>query len=129
MIPSPNDSARYTGSAVGKYAERDIGTDTARKGLFTATAELEANFEDDMIKGTITDFVDDSGMPRPWHVVLEETAMIETSAFAWVTSGEADGQDWTGTWNGEFYGRGACSWTEALAEFGCRLVQRVVWLQ
>ena len=31
--------------------------------MFTATAELEANFEDvDMIKGTIEDFVDDSGM-------------------------------------------------------------------
>ena len=73
-IEGANDSARYAGSAVGKYAERDIGTDTARKGLFTATANLEANFAAvDMIKGTITDFVDDSGMRRPWHVVLGES--------------------------------------------------------
>ena len=120
-IDGPNDSARYAGSAVGKYAERDIGTDTARKGLFTATAELEANFEADMIKGTIEGFMDDSGMPRPWHVVLEEVA-IETSAFAWNTSGEADGRDWLGTWKGEFYGRGL--WPSSVAglfnaTFGC----------
>ena len=42
-----NDSARYTGSAVGKYAERDAGTDTARKGLFRATATLDATFDGD----------------------------------------------------------------------------------
>ena len=39
-IAGDNDSARYAGSAVGKYAERDTGTDTARKGLFTAMADF-----------------------------------------------------------------------------------------
>ena len=108
-----NDSARYTGAAVGKYAERDAGTDTARKGLFRATATLEATFEGegegtDMIKGTIRDFVDDSGASRTaWHVVLVETP-IDDGAFGATTvattSGEAQGQDWRGNWNGEFYG-------------------------
>jgi hypothetical protein len=104
-----NDSAEYTGSAVGKYAERDAGTDTARKGLFRATATLVATFEgdgEDMIEGTIDEFVDDSGVPRmAWHVVLGESA-IAAGAFGAATSGEAEGQDWKGSWNGEFYGRG-----------------------
>ena len=105
------DSATYTGSAVGKYAERDAGTDTARKGLFRATATLTVNFEvvdvDDNIKGTIDEFVDDSGVPRPaWHVVLGESE-IAAGAFGATTSGEAQGQDWKGSWNGEFYGQGA----------------------
>ena len=122
MIPSPNDSATYTGSAVGKYAERDIDTDTARKGLFTATAELKANFADDMIKGTIEDFMDDSGMPRPWHVVLEETGIADGAFADAATSGEAYGQDWTGSWEGEFYGRGDVPSSVAglfNATFGC----------
>ena len=77
-------SASYAGSAVGKYAERDTGTDTARKGLFTATANLEADFDVvDNIKGTITDFVDDSGASRTgWHVVLgdaDDTPIVRTS--------------------------------------------------
>ena len=99
VVPGDDvDSAKYTGSAVGKYAERDAGTDTARKGLFRATATLVATFEDaeadeDMIEGTIDGFVDDSGAPRTWHVVLGESA-IAAGAFGATTSGEAQGQDW-----------------------------------
>ena len=60
-----------------------------------------------MIKGTIEGFVDDSGASRTaWHVVLGESDLNE-GAFAATTSGEAQGQDWTGNWNGEFYGQGA----------------------
>jgi hypothetical protein len=120
-----NDSAEYTGSAVGKYAERDAGTDTARKGLFRATATLVATFEgdgEDMIEGTIDEFVDDSGVPRmAWHVVLGESA-IAAGAFGAATSGEAEGQDWKGSWNGEFYGRGDVPSSVAglfNATFGC----------
>ena len=124
-IPGANDSARYNGSAVGKYAERDTGTDTARKGLFTATAMLEADFEDDMIKGTVTNFVDENGASRSgWHVVLGESSFSGDSDFEGSTSGEAHGQDWTGAWNGEFYGRPATTVPSSVAglfnaTFGC----------
>ena len=115
-------SASYAGSAVGKYAERDAGFDTARKGLFTATADLEADFVANNITGEITNFVDDSGASRTgWHVDLEE-ASFTASAFMGTTTGEAHGQDWTGDWNGEFYGRGNVPSSVAglfNATFGC----------
>ena len=61
-------------------------------------------------------------MPRPWHVVLEEDMIETTSAFDGDTTGEAYGQDWTGGWNGEFYGRGDVPSSVAglfNATFGC----------
>ena len=36
--------AKYSGNAAGFFAERFIGTDTAKSGRFTATAELTADF-------------------------------------------------------------------------------------
>ena len=113
-IAALEGSAVYNGSAVGKYATRDVGETRAEKGLFTATAELTASFVEDDISGTITDFMDDSGTMRPgWHVTLlgsaaeTATADFDGSAFVGVTRGEADGRDWWGNWNGEFYGNSA----------------------
>ena len=59
--PTLTGSASYAGPAAGKYATRVAGSDTAQKGVFTATANLTAEFEgDNMVSGRITDFMDES---------------------------------------------------------------------
>ena len=68
-------SASYEGPAAGKYATRVAGSDTAQKGVFTATANLTAEFDaSNMVSGRITDFMDETGSPLVgnWNVVLDE---------------------------------------------------------
>jgi hypothetical protein len=115
-LPSTG-TATYDGTAVGKYAERDVGSETARKGLFTANAELEATWggAGTSVEGTVKGFVDELGESRAgWHVILGDGN---------VTSGEADGRDWSGAWDSSFYGNDATEPTSIAgmfnATFGC----------
>ena len=43
-ITALTGKAKYSGNAAGFFAERFIGTDKAKSGRFTATAELTADF-------------------------------------------------------------------------------------
>ena len=65
-------TAIYKGGAAGKYAIRAGSTNDA--GHFIADATLNADFEDDMISGTISNFkVGDDGESRDWSIALEES--------------------------------------------------------
>jgi hypothetical protein len=99
-------SATYVGPAVGKWATRVEESDTANKGVFSATADLTAVFGDaDTVSGQVRDF-DIPGFDAV--VVLAPTtpgtSNIDGATFSGVTRGEADGRDWSGTWRGAFYG-------------------------
>jgi hypothetical protein len=111
-ITSVTGTATYKGPAVGIWAERVRELETAHSGTFRADAELKATFtttdtddEDDMIGGTITNFMLDNGASRNWRVMLNDvgTGAITTGL---TTSGSADGREWSGRWNGNFYGNG-----------------------
>ena len=84
-------TATYMGGAAGKYA---LSSSTATGGIndaghFTARATLEADFEDDMITGTIDNFMGADGQSRNWSVELKK------SGFG--TGGIILGADGTGT--------------------------------
>jgi hypothetical protein len=112
-IASVTGTATYKGPAVGIWAERVRELETAHSGTFRADAELTAVFDDDdavagdqnMIGGTITNFMLDNGASRNWRVMLNDvgTGAITTGL---TTSGSADGREWSGRWNGNFYGNG-----------------------
>jgi hypothetical protein len=104
-------SASYAGPAAGKYATRVAGSDTAQKGVFTATASLTADFEDDnMVSGRITDFMDEGGSPLVgnWNVELGGITTADVMEGGSVVSegdSGAGGRRWeTGAWEAQFYG-------------------------
>ena len=98
-------TAKYVGPAVGKWATREEGSLTAEKGVFKATADLAADFDENIISGQVRDF----DIPGFNAVVvmapnMADEANITEATFTGVTRGEAAGQDWAGTWRGAFYG-------------------------
>ena len=109
-ITNLDGSASYEGPAAGKYATRVAGSDTAQKGVFTATASLTADFEDtNMVSGRITDFMDETGNPLVgnWNVALveEDTAATMSGNVASEGDSGAGGRRWeTGAWEAQFYG-------------------------
>ena len=126
--------ATYEGSAAGHFAERFIGTEEAKSGRFTATAELTADFgtydvpdadnpsdtmDEGSIKGTITDFVRDDGVAANWVVSLNEVDFVDvveatattplTAPGGFVsgsTGGHAAGANWSGQWGVQLAGGG-----------------------
>jgi hypothetical protein len=89
-ISALTGKATYQGSAAGFFAERHVNAEGAQSGMFTATAELTANFDggddiedsgpddtvdtDDgagMISGMIKNFVRDDGETVDWVVELK----------------------------------------------------------
>ncbi len=63
--------ADYEGGAAGKYAWRDRVADTAHGGHFTAKASLAANFDTNMMNGSIFGFrLGDDGTDPGWTVTL-----------------------------------------------------------
>ena len=69
LIRSLLGTARYTGPAAGKYAYRERGKDEAYKGVFTAKADLMADFDANTIGGTVSEFGGEHNL-GDWHVVL-----------------------------------------------------------
>ena len=63
-------TATYRGGAAGKYALSSSTGGMNDSGHFTARATLEADFSDDMITGTIDNFMGADGMARNWSVEL-----------------------------------------------------------
>ena len=113
-ITTVTGSATYKGPAVGIWTERVRELETAHSGTFRADAELTAVFDDedvvaddqDMIGGTITNFMLDNGASRNWRVMLDDVGTGDIAGATNTTSGSADGREWSGRWNGNFYGNG-----------------------
>ena len=82
-------TATYVGGAAGKYALSSTTGGKNDAGHFTARAMLEADFSDNMISGTIDDFMGADGMSRNWSVELMEQGVS--------TTGTILGDDGTGT--------------------------------
>ena len=113
-----NGTATYMGGAAGKYALSSATGGTNDAGHFTADATLEADFSDNMISGTIDNFMGADGMARDWSVELMDTAVSATGVI--VGDGSAGNTDrqktkWTiggtagaasGEWNGQLYHNG-----------------------
>lgn len=111
-------SATYMGGADGKYALSSSTSGTNDAGHFTAKAMLEADFTDNMISGTIDNFMGADGMARAWSVELKDQAVSDTWLIAGDgTSGNTDRQitmwtiggtdgDASGEWNGQLYNNG-----------------------
>ena len=108
-------TATYMGGAAGKYALRSSTGGTNDAGHFTARAMLEADFGDDMITGTIDNFMGADGMARDWSVELNETDIGDTGVIDGVGGASNDvqvGTVWTiggtdgdsgGQWSGALY--------------------------
>ena len=71
-------TATYMGGAAGKYALHSSTGGTNDAGHFTARATLQADFDDDMITGTIDNFMGADGMSRDWSVELMKSAIGNT---------------------------------------------------
>lgn len=110
-----NGTAKYMGGAAGKYAlSTSSSTDEIDDaGHFTAKVELNANFTDDSITGTINSFMGDDGMSRDWSVELKKAAINPSNGSimrsdpddtVW-TIGEMDA-DPSGEWSGGLYDEG-----------------------
>ncbi len=65
-------SATYTGGAAGKYALSSTTGGTNEAGHFTARATLEADFNTEMITGTIDNFMGVGGA-KDWSVALQKS--------------------------------------------------------
>ena len=111
--------AKYSGQAVGRYAEDDQGDPAT--GRFTATASLTASFGDadamGSIRGDVTDFATTeegattAEMQPDWDLNLD-TAMIPmdpddvnevNGRFGSQVSGHAHGNALDGAWAGQFF--------------------------
>ena len=114
-IAALRGTATYMGGAAGKYALSSSTGGTNDAGHFTARATLEADFNADMISGTIDQFMGADGMSRNWSVELMKqgvsdagvilgddgagTAGTDEKMTKWTidgTAGAAAGQ-WSGT--------------------------------
>ena len=75
-----NGTARFQGPAAGKYVTRNLAANTAEIGQFTATAELLANFDTNvvtdggMINGSVTGFMENGVSLGNWSVTLNGAA-------------------------------------------------------
>ena len=111
-IADLNGTATYRGGAAGKYALSSSTGGTNDAGHFTARAMLEANFNTEMISGTIDNFMGADDQPRNWSVELERSG-FSTEGVILGADGTGDPMEteWTiddtaaaaaGQWSGNF---------------------------
>ena len=105
---SVTGTATYNGQAVGKAAYHQRQSDSNIGGAFTADATLSADFDANMLSGSITGF-EVGGMNPDWSVELMKQGIdgtgIATSGAnmtKWTINGTAG--DAVGTWTATFYG-------------------------
>ena len=97
-------SATYAGAAIGQYAIYQPLNGQSGTGAFTADAELTANFGNDMLSGTVTNFSNDPS----WSLTLNLASMaggdveVAGSWVNWTIDGQGT-SDVRGTWDAEFY--------------------------
>ena len=100
-------TATYMGGAAGKYALSSSTGGTNDAGHFTASAMLEADFDKNMISGTIDDFMGADGESRDWSVALnkgtiaEEAGSITGMETVWTIDGAAGSA--SGEWSGQLH--------------------------
>ena len=95
--------ATYQGLALGYYVD-GIGTAPVT-GTFAATATLSADFDTDMLSGTVSNFHDANGEAMDEFVVdMVETGMTDGGVTSGTTSGHANGVDWAGSWAAQLGG-------------------------
>ena len=107
-------TATYQGPAVGQYSfyQPEAGQLPGHSdyGEFSATATLTANFDDDMVDGTIDQFTDHPD----WTLTLKRRAITDgivapgdsgdaLNAVSWQIEGEALAASDSGTWEAAFY--------------------------
>ena len=117
-ITTLQGTATYTGGAAGKYALHSTTGGTNDAGHFTADVTLEADFGDDMITGTIDNFIGADGESRDWSVKLNETDISDggvIDGLGGAGNAEQVGTVWTrrgtaatksGQWSGALYNNG-----------------------
>ena len=115
-ITALRGTATYMGGAAGKYALYSSTGGTNDAGHFTAKATLEADFNADMITGTIDEFMGADGMMRDWSVELKKSGVGDGGAITgsdgtgdpmetvWTIGGEAAAA--AGQWSGTLYDNG-----------------------
>ena len=105
-VDDATGSATYQGPAAGRYAVYEPDTGDSGIGSFTASATLQANFDTNMVSGTITGFSNDPG----WSLALKRSEIDNPGTNAAVGVAD-DGVTWTidgvpddsGAWEGRFY--------------------------
>ena len=117
QIEALSGSATYTGAAAGQWAERTAGARDGASGAFTADATLTADFDQTpwlALSGSINNFRDASGGALgSWTVTLanggRDGGTMHGGGFVkkGLTSGAADGANWSGGWVAQFFRRSA----------------------
>ena len=115
-IDTLRGTATYMGGAAGKYALSSSTGGTNDAGHFTADATLEADFNADMVSGTIDNFMGADGQSRNWSVELKKSGV---SAGGAITGSDGTGDPmetvWTidgtaaaaaGQWSGTLFDNG-----------------------
>ena len=112
-IAALRGTATYSGGAAGIDALSSLTGGINDGGAFTAAATLEAGFHDDMISGTIDNFVGADGQPRDWSLELTTSGIGDTGTITgadgtgdpvqtvWTLGGTA--ADAGGQWSGTLY--------------------------
>ena len=115
-IDTLRGTATYMGGAAGKYALSSSTGGTNDAGHFTARATLEADFNADMVSGTIDNFMGADGESRDWSVELKKSGVGATGTIIG-SDGTGDPMEtvWTigdaaakadGQWSGTLYDNG-----------------------
>ena len=104
-------TASYAGAATGLYSSRGArNADTMRAGAFNADASLTANFDNNMLSGSIANFRDQNGAAiSGWVVSLDQALMADgegpnnnatgLSNLGTTSGAGAGGLGWSGNWN------------------------------
>ncbi len=116
--------ATYMGGAAGKYALYSATGGTNDAGHFTARATLEADFNTDMITGTIDQFMGADGMSRDWSVELKKSTIGDTGPISSDGTADAAGNETVWTIGGTA-AAAAGEWSGALKDNGTDTVPKV----
>ena len=94
--------ATYQGPAAGRYAVYEPDTGDSGIGSFTASATLQADFDTDMVSGSITGFSNDPS----WSLALKRSSItggnvgVATDGVTWTIDNVPDD---SGAWEATFY--------------------------
>lgn len=113
-VSAVSGAATYNGRAIGRFAIDDPLDDEDVVGAFSATATLQADFDENSLSGDLTEFTGDvptanqSGGDDVWTVHLRKGSISGGSArgtSAWSIGDVAntDNVDEGGTWSASFY--------------------------
>ena len=115
-------TATYSGGAAGHYALSSSTGGTNDSGRFTARAMLEADFQTDMVTGTIDNFMGNDGESRDWTVELKKAVLANDGGIARAADDDtvwtigADAAAASGEWSGALKATQAASDTSGVPE-------------